>query len=164
MCYYHSIDPPSVWEWLPLKYFTLLWCQSWRFLVVGVKICVLVVRSRTPVRSYRSLYLDNIQVSVDTVRLGISVVLSESELAYVALYAVSLVAGRAIFVTLRPSIHGLHIRIDSEYSLAAGGIFDPVRLNCVRNLEVWLGFFLDEIQTIVSMSFLVIVGDTWVSV
>ena len=55
---------------------------------------------------------------MDTVRLGISVVLSESELAYVALYAVSLVAGRAIFVTLRSSIHGLHIRVDSEYSLA----------------------------------------------
>ena len=54
MCYYHSIDPPSVWEWLPLKYFTLLWCQSWRF-VVGVKICVLVVRSRTPVLACRSL-------------------------------------------------------------------------------------------------------------
>jgi len=55
---------------------------------------------------------------VDTVRLGISLVLSESELAYVALYAVSLNAGRAIFVTLRSSIHGLHIRVDSEYSLA----------------------------------------------
>ena len=52
-----------------------------------------------------------LQVSVDTVRLGISVVLSpESELAYVALYGCGLgslvVAGRAIFVTtLRLCVH-----------------------------------------------------------